>query len=83
MAYSYIIEEAPPDDVPSVKHDIRRAKIFLQKRSTESGDSLYAHHWISCDKSYTIVFPLSYIFIFNIHYFTYLLVLTEPLQKEI
>ncbi|TGZ46243.1 Radial spoke head protein 4-like protein A [Temnothorax longispinosus] len=43
MAYSYIVEEAPPDDVPSVKHDIRRAKIFLQKHSTESGDSLYDH----------------------------------------
>ncbi|XP_011878263.1 PREDICTED: radial spoke head protein 6 homolog A [Vollenhovia emeryi] len=43
MAYSYIVEEAPPDDVPSVKHDIRRAKLFLQKHSTESGDSLYDH----------------------------------------
>ncbi|KAL6256088.1 hypothetical protein P5V15_013323 [Pogonomyrmex californicus] len=43
MAYSYIVEEAPPNDVPSVKHDIRRAKIFLQKCSVESGDSLYGH----------------------------------------
>ncbi|KYN21616.1 Radial spoke head protein 4 like protein A [Trachymyrmex cornetzi] len=43
MSYSYIVEEAPPDDIPSVKHDIRRAKLFLQKHSTESGDSLYDH----------------------------------------
>ncbi|XP_036145932.1 radial spoke head protein 6 homolog A [Monomorium pharaonis] len=43
MAYSYIVGEAPSDDVPSVKHDIRRAKIFLQKHSTGSGDSLYDH----------------------------------------
>ncbi|XP_025991672.2 radial spoke head protein 6 homolog A [Solenopsis invicta] len=43
MAYSYIVEEAPPDNVLSVKHDIRCAKIFLQKHSTESGDSLYDH----------------------------------------
>ncbi|CAL1675127.1 unnamed protein product [Lasius platythorax] len=43
MEYSYTVEEAPPDDVPSVEHDIRRAKKFLQKHSTESGDSLYDH----------------------------------------
>ncbi|XP_018318300.1 radial spoke head protein 6 homolog A [Mycetomoellerius zeteki] len=43
MAYSYIIEEVPPDDILSVKHDIRRAKLFLQKHSTKSGDSLYDH----------------------------------------
>lgn len=40
MAYSYNIEEIPPDDVPTVEHDIRRAKKFLQKHSPESGDSL-------------------------------------------
>ncbi|XP_024226531.1 radial spoke head protein 6 homolog A [Bombus impatiens] len=43
MAYSYNIEEVPPDDVPCVEHDIRRAKKFLQKHSPESGDSLYDH----------------------------------------
>ncbi|CAK9808035.1 Radial spoke head protein 4 homolog A [Anthophora plagiata] len=43
MAYSYSIEEIPPDDVPCVEHDIRRAKKFLQKHSPESGDSLYDH----------------------------------------
>ncbi|XP_072747686.1 radial spoke head protein 4 homolog A [Anoplolepis gracilipes] len=43
MEYSYAVEETPPDDVPSVEHDIRRAKKFLQKHSTESGDSLYDH----------------------------------------
>ncbi|XP_016910173.2 radial spoke head protein 6 homolog A isoform X1 [Apis cerana] len=43
MAYSYNIEEIPPDDVPTVEHDIRRAKKFLQKHSPESGDSLYDH----------------------------------------
>ncbi|XP_017791939.1 PREDICTED: radial spoke head protein 6 homolog A [Habropoda laboriosa] len=43
MAYSYDIEEVPPDDVPCVEHDIRRAKKFLQKHSPESGDSLYDH----------------------------------------
>ncbi|XP_029661316.1 radial spoke head protein 6 homolog A [Formica exsecta] len=43
MEYSYTVEETPPDDVPSVEHDIRRAKKFLQKHSTESGDSLYDH----------------------------------------
>ncbi|XP_011689369.1 PREDICTED: radial spoke head protein 6 homolog A [Wasmannia auropunctata] len=43
MAYSYIVEETPPDDILSVKHDIQCAKIFLQKHSTESGDSLYDH----------------------------------------
>ncbi|XP_018396304.1 PREDICTED: radial spoke head protein 4 homolog A [Cyphomyrmex costatus] len=43
MAYSYIVEEVLSDDIPSVKHDIRRAKLFLQKHSTESGDSLYDH----------------------------------------
>lgn len=75
MAYSYIAEEAPPDDIPCVKHDIQRAKIFLQKHSTESGDSLYAHHWISYDKSYTTVFPFSRTFIISI-YFTYLLYLS-------
>lgn len=44
MAYSYTVEEAPSDDVPDVKHDIQRAKMFLQKHSMESDDSLYAHH---------------------------------------
>ncbi|KZC06536.1 Radial spoke head protein 4 like protein A [Dufourea novaeangliae] len=43
MAYSYNIEEVPPDDMPCVEHDIRRAKKFLQKHSPESGDSLYDH----------------------------------------
>ncbi|XP_043583153.1 radial spoke head protein 6 homolog A isoform X2 [Bombus pyrosoma] len=43
MAYSYNIEEVPPDDVPCVEHDIRRAKKFLQKHSPQSGDSLYDH----------------------------------------
>ncbi|XP_050590520.1 radial spoke head protein 6 homolog A [Bombus affinis] len=43
MAYSYNIEEVPPDDVPCVEHDIRRAKKFLQKHSPKSGDSLYDH----------------------------------------
>ncbi|XP_070156847.1 radial spoke head protein 6 homolog A [Polyergus mexicanus] len=43
MEYSYTVEETPSDDVPSVEHDIRRAKKFLQKHSTESGDSLYDH----------------------------------------
>ncbi|XP_033339714.2 radial spoke head protein 4a [Megalopta genalis] len=43
MAYSYNIEEVPPDDVPCVEHDVRRAKMFLQKHSPESGDSLYDH----------------------------------------
>ncbi|CAL7949975.1 unnamed protein product [Xylocopa violacea] len=43
MAYSYNIEEVPPDDVPCVEHDIRRAKKFLQKHSSESDDSLYDH----------------------------------------
>lgn len=80
MAYSYIVEEAPPDDVPSVKHDIRRAKIFLQKHSTESGDSLYAHHWISCDKSYTIAFPFMY---FYFHYFTHLLYSQNLYRKNV
>lgn len=40
MAYSYNVEEASSDDVLSVEHDIQRAKIFLQKHSSESGDSL-------------------------------------------
>ncbi|XP_060826421.1 radial spoke head protein 6 homolog A [Bombus pascuorum] len=43
MPYSYNIDEVPPDDVPCVEHDIRRAKKFLQKHSPESGDSLYDH----------------------------------------
>ncbi|XP_076289403.1 radial spoke head protein 4a [Lasioglossum baleicum] len=43
MAYSYNIEEVPPDDMPCVEHDCRRAKMFLQKHSPESGDSLYDH----------------------------------------
>ncbi|XP_020297326.1 radial spoke head protein 6 homolog A, partial [Pseudomyrmex gracilis] len=43
MAYSYNVEEALPDDVPSVEHDVRRAKKFLQEHSSESGDSLYDH----------------------------------------
>ncbi|XP_071868547.1 radial spoke head protein 4a [Bombus fervidus] len=43
MLYSYNIDEVPPDDVPCVEHDIRRAKKFLQKHSPESGDSLYDH----------------------------------------
>ncbi|XP_076762249.1 radial spoke head protein 4a [Xylocopa sonorina] len=43
MAYSYNIEEVPPDDVPRVEHDVRRAKKFLQKHSSESNDSLYDH----------------------------------------
>ncbi|XP_043255228.1 radial spoke head protein 6 homolog A [Colletes gigas] len=43
MAYCYNIEEVPPDDVPCVEHDVRRAKKFLQKHSPESGDSLYDH----------------------------------------
>ncbi|XP_076234627.1 radial spoke head protein 4a [Calliopsis andreniformis] len=43
MAYSYNIEEVPPDDMPCVEHDLRRAKKFLQKHSPESGDSLYDH----------------------------------------
>ncbi|XP_012137342.1 radial spoke head protein 4a isoform X2 [Megachile rotundata] len=43
MAYCYDVEEVPPDDVPSVEHDLRRAKMFLQKHSPESGDSLYDH----------------------------------------
>ncbi|XP_017890081.1 radial spoke head protein 6 homolog A [Ceratina calcarata] len=43
MAYSYDIEEVPPDDVPCVEHDVRRAKKFLQKHSPESGDCLYDH----------------------------------------
>ena len=46
-----MIEEALPDDIPSVKYDIQRAKLYLQKHSTESGDSLYAHHSIFCDKN--------------------------------
>lgn len=45
MAYSYNIEEVPPDDVPCVEHDIRRAKKFLQKHSPESGDSLWVHEF--------------------------------------
>jgi len=44
MAYSYIVEEALPDDILSMKRDIHRAKTFLQKHSTKSGDSLYVHH---------------------------------------
>ncbi|KAG7202738.1 hypothetical protein KM043_009912 [Ampulex compressa] len=43
MAYSYSVEEVPPDDVPCVEHDLLRAKMFLQKHSPESGDSLYDH----------------------------------------
>ncbi|XP_014477558.1 PREDICTED: radial spoke head protein 6 homolog A [Dinoponera quadriceps] len=43
MAYSYNVVEAPSDDAPSVQHEIRRAKKFLQKHSAESGDSLYDH----------------------------------------
>ncbi|XP_017766964.1 PREDICTED: radial spoke head protein 6 homolog A [Eufriesea mexicana] len=43
MAYSYNIQEVPPEDVPCVEHDIRRAKKFLQKHSPASGDSLYDH----------------------------------------
>ncbi|KAK2580599.1 hypothetical protein KPH14_007718 [Odynerus spinipes] len=43
MAYSYNIDEVPPADEPCVEHDIRRAKKFLQKYSSESGDSLYDH----------------------------------------
>nr|XP_034177169.1 radial spoke head protein 6 homolog A [Osmia lignaria]XP_034177170.1 radial spoke head protein 6 homolog A [Osmia lignaria] len=43
MAYSYNIEEVPPDDIPCIDHDIRRAKKYLQKHSPESGDSLYDH----------------------------------------
>ncbi|XP_076165791.1 radial spoke head protein 4a [Ptiloglossa arizonensis] len=43
MAYSYNIEEVPPDDVPCMEHDLHRAKMFLQKYSPESGNSLYDH----------------------------------------
>ncbi|XP_012275774.1 radial spoke head protein 6 homolog A [Orussus abietinus] len=43
MAYSYDLDQVPPADSPCVRHDIRRAKKFLQKHSDETGDSLYDH----------------------------------------
>ncbi|XP_066585645.1 radial spoke head protein 6 homolog A [Prorops nasuta] len=43
MAYSYDIDEIPTADAPTVDHDVLRAKLFLQKHSSESGDNLYDH----------------------------------------
>lgn len=40
MEYSYEIDEVPQRELPSIKHDVEQAKMFLMKHSTESGDSL-------------------------------------------
>ena len=40
MAYSYNIDEVPPDELPSLPYEIRKAKEYLQRHSPESGDSL-------------------------------------------
>ncbi|KAF7990850.1 hypothetical protein HCN44_000655 [Aphidius gifuensis] len=43
MEYSYDVDEVPQGKLPSIKHDIKQAKMFLMKDSPESGDSLYNH----------------------------------------
>ncbi|KAK0076693.1 hypothetical protein PV326_010585, partial [Microctonus aethiopoides] len=43
MAFSYNIDEVSPPELPSVQHDIRQAKKFLMRHSSESNSNLYDH----------------------------------------
>uniref|UniRef100_A0A0C9QX34 RSPH4A protein n=1 Tax=Fopius arisanus TaxID=64838 RepID=A0A0C9QX34_9HYME len=43
MANSYDIDETPVPELPAIQHDIQRGKMFLMRRSSESGDCLYDH----------------------------------------
>ncbi|KAH0568422.1 hypothetical protein KQX54_020828, partial [Cotesia glomerata] len=43
MPLSFNIDQVPQPELLSIQHDIQRAKMFLKRHSTDSGDNLYDH----------------------------------------